>query len=289
MNRNESRGPWYLLTGLIIGLLFGIGYTRFFQPVKYVDTSPASLRQDYKDRYRALIASAYLANGDLIRASARLDLLEDSDKFRALTEQAQRTLAKDSGSKDARAIGLLAIALGQEPPGPGQAITQPPKIPTITSIISTPAELSPQISETSGPEQFQSSPVPLTPTPSDLMVNVPTSSLEPESFVLLNMTENCEQKLSDPLIIIETYNREGNPVPGVLVVVTWAGGEERFYTGLKPEKGPGYADFTLSPGFVYNLRIGENGAPLGNLEPITCKTSDGETFWGSIYIKYGLP
>ena len=91
MNEEEQRGPWYLLTGLVIGILIGIVYARYFQPVRYVDTTPSSLRNDFKDQYRSLIAAAFLSNGDLIRARARLELLEDPDAFQALTDQAQRT------------------------------------------------------------------------------------------------------------------------------------------------------------------------------------------------------
>jgi hypothetical protein len=90
----EKRGPWYLLTGLVLGIALGLIYAWIFQPVQYVDTSPASLRSDFKDQYRALIAAAYLGNGDLVRARARLELIKDEDMFRAISEQAQRTLAQ---------------------------------------------------------------------------------------------------------------------------------------------------------------------------------------------------
>ncbi|MDD2696431.1 MAG: hypothetical protein PHD58_10960, partial [Anaerolineales bacterium] len=90
----ERRGAWFLLTGLIIGAVLGLLYAWVVQPVQYTNTAPASLRADFKDRYRALIALAYSADGDLVRARARLELLEDDDSYRSLAEQAQRTLAE---------------------------------------------------------------------------------------------------------------------------------------------------------------------------------------------------
>lgn len=123
MNKDE-RGSWYLLTGLIIGIVLGMLYTRILQPVTYVDTTPASLSNEYKNQYRVLIAAAFISNGDLVRARARLELLNDPDVFRALTEQAQQTLAQNGSSAEARALGLLAIALGQTAPGTGHTATQ---------------------------------------------------------------------------------------------------------------------------------------------------------------------
>lgn len=289
MNREQSRGPWYLLTGVILGLTIGIIYTHFFQPVRYIDTSPSSLKLEYKERYRSLIAAAYLSNGDLIRANARLDLLQDKDKFRALTEQAQRTLAQDGSSSEAHALGLLAIALGQEPPGPGQAITQQPKQPTSAATLSTPVEINLSSPQTLDPDQLLSKTLAPTFETPNASFGSPTSAVIPDTFVLSNNNELCDQEHSEPLIEIEIIDRSGQPLPGVLVVVSWAGGEERFYTGLKPEKGLGYADYTLTPGFVYSLRIGENGIPLGNIEPVACTSTDGATYWGVISLKFAQP
>ena len=151
MRSSEERGPWYLLTGLIIGIVIGVLYTRYLQPVEYIDTSPALLRQDFKDQYRFLIAAAYSANGDLVRAKARLGLLKDPDVFRALSEQAQRTLAEDGSSLEARSLGLLAIALGQAPPGPVLAVTQAAQTPTSAPSLATPADLNAAIPATSEP------------------------------------------------------------------------------------------------------------------------------------------
>ena len=84
---NENRGPWYLLTGLVIGAVLGLLYAWVIRPVQYTNTAPSSLRAEDKDQYRAVIAAAYLANGDLLRARARLELLQDPDLYRVLAEQ----------------------------------------------------------------------------------------------------------------------------------------------------------------------------------------------------------
>ena len=111
--KNE-RGNLYLLTGLLVGIALGIGYTRLIDPHLYLDTSPAALGERAKDQYRAMIAMAYAADGSLERARARLDLLEEPDPAARLDEQARQTLAQDGPPEQARALGLLADALRQD-------------------------------------------------------------------------------------------------------------------------------------------------------------------------------
>jgi hypothetical protein len=134
----EKKGQWYLLTGILIGFLAGLAIAWIIQPVEYTDTSPASLQPTYKDRYRVLIAKAYTASGDLVRAKARLELLGDENPLQALTEQAQRTLAEGSSPEEARSLSLLALAIGQTPPGQPGAITPFPTLPEASASL-TPA------------------------------------------------------------------------------------------------------------------------------------------------------
>jgi hypothetical protein len=63
--------------------------------------------------------------------------------------------------------------------------------------------------------------------------------------------------------------------------VEWDGGESRFFTGLKPEMGLGYADFAMTPGVVYTLRLAEGGEIIQNLAPSECEAQDGGRFWGT--------
>ncbi|HJS30238.1 MAG TPA: hypothetical protein VJ768_11480, partial [Anaerolineales bacterium] len=71
----SDRGPWYLLTGVILGALFGLLYAWVISPVRFVDNPPSAMREDFKDQYRSLIAVAFSASQDLGRAQARLSLL----------------------------------------------------------------------------------------------------------------------------------------------------------------------------------------------------------------------
>jgi uncharacterized membrane protein YccC len=117
MNEDE-RGNWYLLTGVVLGIILGILFAWVISPVKYVDTAPESLKDEFKDQYRVLIASAYVANGDLVRAKARIALLDEADIYLVVAEQAQQMLAEGGSVEEAQALGRLALALGQEIPQP---------------------------------------------------------------------------------------------------------------------------------------------------------------------------
>jgi hypothetical protein len=107
--------------------------------------------------------------------------------------------------------------------------------------------------------------------------------------LLLSQEKLCETPLTAPLVQIEALDRFNNPVAGVLVIVTWAGGEDRFLTGLKPEKGPGYADFAPMPGTLYTLRLGENGEAVTDLAGLMCTPTSGAPYWGAWLLKFVQP
>jgi len=283
----EDRGPWYLLTGLVLGLAFGLVYAWVIAPVQYVDTTPASLRADFKEQYRALIAVAYLSNGELDRAKARLKLLNDIDPGQQLAVQAQ--LAQTSGAPESEVRGLALLAVSYNPqftlPSPVESTPASPTVapsstlsPTPVIVLTATATLmpeTPQITHTitvtlSGPRST------VTPLPS--LTPSPTPGAP---FVIEDQTLICEPKPSQPLIEVETLDAAGQPVPGVEIIVSWDKGEDHFFTGLKPEVSPGYADFTMTPGVKYILQLADGGEAIPDLTPTECEASDGSRFWGS--------
>ena len=110
---NPGRAPLYLLTGLVLGIVFGVLYAWLWIPVEAFEASPSVLRADFKDAYRELVARAYISNSDLGRAEARLVLLGDDDPVRELSVQAQLSLGQGGSADAARALGILAAHLDQ--------------------------------------------------------------------------------------------------------------------------------------------------------------------------------
>ena len=293
--REENRGPWYLITGLVLGIVAGVLFAWILQPVRYTNTRPASLRADFKDQYRALIASAYLADGNLVRAKARLELLGDADMYQALAIQAQRTLADGSFPQEARALGVLAVALGQ---APATAVVTPSTV--ITSSLGTTAQLSPTVSAgvtqtlsltpTSASTRSASPTASPTRTPRPTSTPIPTFTPLPTRtptptqgapYILDSQQPVCDISIPGPLLMVTALDAARHEVPGVEVVVSWDGGEDHFFTGLQPEIGPGYADFSMTPGVVYSLRLAGGGPPIQNLTASECEKSSGGRYWGS--------
>jgi len=301
-NYKPQRGPWYLLTGFILGLFLGLIYAWVISPVSYIDTPPASLRPDFKDQYRTMIALAYSADKDLSRARARLALLGDKDSIQSLTAQAQHAVAEGQPQSEAQALGLLAASLtsAQANPQEGQAPTQiPAMVQTPGSAPSVQASNSPSVVTTANPSSNTLSPanaasptqaftppadVTFTPLPSRTPTATPGTP-----FVLQSRQFVCDPNLKKPLLQILVFNTSGLPVSGVQALVAWSKSQDNFFTGLKPELGLGYADFIMSPEVNYTLRLGDGGQPINDLTPAECQTSRGERYWGSWLLTFNQP
>ena len=66
-------------------------------------------------------------------------------------------------------------------------------------------------------------------------------------FSLVDYALVCDENITPPQIQVNVFDASGNPVPGVGIVITWNGGVDRFVTGLKPEFGLGFADYSMDP------------------------------------------
>jgi len=71
-----SMGRWIrFLLAILVGAALGGAYGWLVNPVQYVDTSPDTLRVDYKADYVLMVAEAYRHEQDLPLAVRRLALL----------------------------------------------------------------------------------------------------------------------------------------------------------------------------------------------------------------------
>jgi hypothetical protein len=292
----ERKPPIYLLTGLILGLVIGVVYTWLFSPQEALETTPAMLRNDFKDTYRELIARAYLYNNDLGRAQTRLALLEDEDPVRALAVQAQLALGDESNNRPARALGLLAAAINAENEGTPIANVDETPIPE-TQAADAPAGEEPATTEGSAtqrgsepadtptpPEQLVPTEVggedlTLTPSVTPTATATPTATPGPP-FILNDMQLECNPGIDPPEIQIYVFDAAGNPVAGVAALVFWEGNVDRFVTGLKPSFGLGYADFEMDPTKTYTLRLENGGDPIQSITGRLCE-DNGDSYYGS--------
>lgn len=285
MKTNRFLWVWLLLT-LVLGFGLGLAYTWVISPVEYVDAEPLVLRDDFKDHYRAAIAAAYASTGDLERARARLTLLGDPNPSQVLTAQAQRMLATGESSEVVQQVAMLAAALQGE-----VGTNLPTEIPTsspepIRQSIST-STSTPETSLPTSEIEPTNTPVPLsTATARPTRTSTPTLGAP---YQLVGQDTVCDSELAEGLLQIVVINVTRNQIPGAEIVITWSGGEEHIFTGLKPELGNGYADFLMAPDVTYSVRMADGGTPASGITPSTCTASDRNNYLGGQLITFQQP
>ncbi len=277
-DEKNQRGPWYLLFGLAIGLGLGLLISWVIAPVTYTDTAPISLQAQFKDEYRLMIARAYQANGDLGRAQSRLALLGDPDPGAALVAQADRLLAAGDPDDSAAVLLALAEALGEAVVYPTAADTS---TPTAAAAALPGGRPTPTRRPTPTPTAVSS------PTPRPTPTPTPTPGAR---FAVIVREEICDPTLPPGLLQIEVQNAARQPIPGMEIIITWPGGQERLFTGLKPELGNGYADFRMAPGVSYAVRLLPDSVPAASdLRAPACTAADGSSFTGGLRLLLRQP
>lgn len=286
-----KRLPWAWLVALIIGFGIGVAYAWVISPVEYVDAEPRVLRNDFKDDFRSAIAAAYASNTDLERARARLALLGDLDSYQALTAQAQRMLAAGEPAEAVQKVAVLASAIqGMQPVVVKPALTEtavPTNSPEQTSqpvgtetvLIET---LEP-MNETEPTSTFASL---LTATPRPSRTPTPTLGAP---YQLVGQDTICDPELEQGLLQVVVTDLSRRQIPGAEIIVNWNSGEERIYTGLKPELGNGYADFLMTPGVAYSVRMADGGTSASQLSAPECTTTGGEPYLGGNRVTFQKP
>jgi len=284
----ERRSPLFIITGLVIGIALGVVYAWVLIPDERVDSYPISLREDYKDLYREMIAVAYVASGDLGRAQARLELLGDDNQARTLAVQAQLTLGEEVSPDIARALGILAAHLED---GPGNFTIDIAESPLKVSPSSSPETTLLPTSNgnanqtTSGTPTRTTAP---TSTHTPQGTNTPTAT-QGAPFELLDFELICKPDIQVPLIQVYVFDAANNHVPGIQVVVNWDGGQDSFFTGFKLEFGLGYGDFEMTPGITYTLQLTDGGEPRPGWIAQECPGENGDRYWGSWRLNFVQP
>lgn len=284
-----KRTPWEIIFALLAGVGLGLVYSWVISPLRVIDASPVALRADFKEDYRSAIAAAYAANNNLPRAQARLALLKDPDPVEALNAQAQRMKGSTDSFQQADQVVALALALNEN------ADELPTSIPateivngievTFTATIPPPPPDAPiLLTETQFPVETQPTLIASTPRPT--ATPVPTLGAP---FTLTGQENICDTNLPDGLLQVIILNSNRRQMPGVKIIITWDGGEEQFFSGLKPELGNGYADYTMMPNIAYSVQLAVGSDVATGLTTPTCQTQNEETFFGGIKLTFQQP
>jgi hypothetical protein len=109
---------WFLVA-IILGLVGGMYYGWVVNPVKYVNTTPDSLRYDYKADYSLMVAEVYQDEQNLTLAARRLSLISTDPPGR----QVQRSIVagREIGysPQDLELLEKLSFDLQTWSPEPG--------------------------------------------------------------------------------------------------------------------------------------------------------------------------
>lgn len=286
------RIPWDIVLALVVGIGLGLVYAWLISPMKVTNASPTTLRGDFKEQYRSAIAAAYAATGNLPRARSRLELLKDPNSEDALNTQAQQMLAKGQSGQAADQVAALAQALqkgSEESTSTANPVTEAvisvQETDTPTVIPASTEELTLVVTET------QSTTEPTQP-PEATLVPRPTKTPIPTQgtpFKLISQDEVCDPNLPDGLLQVIVLSSNRRQMPGMEIDITWDGGENQFFTGLKPEIGNGYADFVMTPDVSYTVQLAAGSEIATGLTSPTCQTPNGENFNGGMKLTFQQP
>jgi hypothetical protein len=280
----------YPLLGIVLGLAIGLFYTWVVNPVQFYNTDPVDLRPLHKETWIQLVAAAYRQDGNLDRALSRLAGLKDPSIGQTVADMTERAIESGKPAPRIRALAALADALGARTdammiylatPEPTLFYTATPLPPTLTfTPTSTPTG-------TPSPTNTPTRTPTIVPTASASPTARPTRTLQPTAtqippYYVEVRRRICTDDREDPRIEVIVQTKEGAGIPGVEIWVTWSGGVDRFFTGLKPDLGLGYADFDMTPGSEYALSVGDpNLQMLSGLRVEDCLPGEGDADYAS--------
>jgi hypothetical protein len=270
-----------LLVALAAGIGAGLLVSWVLWPVEYVDVAPHSLMPAHRQEYIVLIGMSYAYDRDLGLAQARLAALGDLAVIGPeVVMLAEKHAVQGVRDEQVRALAMLALALGFRraalaaylpemalaatwTPLPTSTSTpSPTDVPTATPTPTTAPSPTPSSTPTRpGGEQTPTATPARTPTPT------PTTNSPPAGprFQVIERRRTCEPPGGQLMVMV--LDEAGQPRPNVELLVRWedggggrgtSGGQEasdRFFTGLKPEIGMGYADFAMEGGQTYELVV----------------------------------
>ncbi len=264
--------------GLLVGLVLGVGAGLFYAwtidtRIEY-DTDPWQLKAEDRAQYIAAITLNFAYDGNLSRAIQRLiELRPTNDPIQEVADVACQlaTTGYASTSSGLRAIRSMMVFYqlqGRTGCADTLIAVQEEATPVVVIDVPTPTPL-PPASKTPTPESAAR------PSPTPPRAVVPTAQPQSE-YQVAGINTFCDTNNSGVIeVFVQNFNGQG--VPGEAVRVRWDTGDDTFYTGLKPERGPGYADFQMEAGKAYIVEMPGRSNPTAQpLVAAPCTTEAGE-------------
>ncbi len=277
VHRSGGGLSWFaLLAGIGIGIAAALFYTWEIDPVVERNTAPWQLDPASQEDYVVAVAMSYAHNNDRTLAFNRLRALRPKrDVWQLVADVACQRVktGKNITNTDIRVIRAMEqLYISQGASGCADGI-YPTSVPVvfatpIPTLTRTPT-LAPPATKT---------PTPLASDATPAQFVRPTSTPPAgDSFVLGRLQSFCDPAMPG-MIEVRVYDRLGQGIPGVPVTISWSGVTlDRFFTGLKPERGTEYADFEMMPARSYTVTVPNLVSTPPIVEASACSvTVDGE-------------
>ncbi|MCE2490245.1 MAG: hypothetical protein J4G17_09760 [Anaerolineae bacterium] len=207
------------------------------------------------EEYAALVAQAWSVDGDRARARERLAAAIPTgiDAARHMAEMACRLASTDyvNDPGDLRILRSMQNFYQME----GQRSCADTLLPALDNeaVLLLDSSPSPRPSATPVPPPSK------TPLPTLTLATRSASTSQPtpgetsvRRFELAGLGVFCDADRPAKLAVY-VQERDGRGIAAMALRVRWQGGEDRFFSGLRPERGQGFADFTIEPGVQYVL------------------------------------
>jgi hypothetical protein len=264
---------WQILVfALVLGIGGGLYYAWEVAPLEEFDTAPHQLREDDQQAYVVAIALNFSFDSDLASAIEHLlDVGLGDDPLQSVAGVAcdlARTgyVDSSSGLRAVRALKTFYQLQGRT--GCADVLIPDVEDPQVVEIdVPTPTPTLPP------PPSKTPTVVVATPTQSGIFI-VPTTAPRRQYEGRIAGTF-CDVDLSG-IIEVFVQSANGDGIAGERIRVRWDDGEDSFVSGLKPERGPSYADFQMQAGVGYTIDMPALSDPVDRpivAEP--CFTEDG--------------
>lgn len=278
-------GRRHFVSSVAFGFLLGLGlillYAWVLAPIDFSNADIVDLRDLHKDDYIRMIAAEYMLDGNFVLTQRRLTALGVSDTGSRVFDLAR------TESNPLRQQALIRLYLHLQNPAlvlkaTGTPTPRPTEIGTLTprstARPATPTFIIPTPTLTRIRPTLEPTLVPPTAFPN------PAAPL----FKLAEKQALTCRDIDEGVIQVIVRDADGNDLAGIAIEVAWATGHDSFYTGVKPERGLGFADFAAEPG-LYSVRLMDNARsePVQDLQidpaPGDCAGSNNTRGWRLIF------
>jgi hypothetical protein len=224
----KRAAPVVLLLALAAGVAGGLAFAWALDPIESYESAPHALRLKDKYVYLALIGDLYVKEDDLALAESRLATLGIEAEGPVLASLLSDYLDAGGRPEDGRNLARLAETLGAKG--------------GVLNVFAVGPVSSPEPTGTVTPQETALPTMAASPTPAPV-------------FFLAEQTAVCAEPGLPGSIQVWVRDAEGNGLPSIEIVVSWDSGEDRFFTGLRPNLGQGYADFEMAPEVKYDVTL----------------------------------